>query len=155
MVAGARREHARRGLNGPLVQRLAALLIAAFVGIAQGDDLAPLEKQKIDYLIATIEALDNAKFVRNGTAYDAKAAADHLRLKLKKTGSPVKTAEDFIRYCASVPQHPARRTRFDSPMDVSYRQRITCSRDFPSLQIARAPVCIRTGFSMPSVTRRS
>lgn len=82
--------------------RLTALLLVGLVVLAQAGDLAPLEGQKIDYLIAAIETLNNAQFVRNGTAYDAKAAADHLRLKLKNAGSRVKTAEDFIRYCASV-----------------------------------------------------
>jgi hypothetical protein len=60
------------------------------------------ERQKIDYLIATIETLRDAQFVRNGKAYDAKAAADHLRLKLRAAGSRITTAEEFIRYCASV-----------------------------------------------------
>ena len=45
--------------------------------------------------------LKGAKFVRNGTEYEAPAAASHLRLKLKAAGRKVKTAEDFIQYCAS------------------------------------------------------
>ncbi len=62
----------------------------------------PVEEKKIDYLIASIEALQNAQFVRNGVAYEAKAAADHLRLKRRMAGSRVVTADDFIRLCASV-----------------------------------------------------
>jgi hypothetical protein len=59
------------------------------------------EADKIQYLISSIEALNGAKFIRNGKAYDARRAADHLRLKLKAAGDRVKTAEDFIRLCAS------------------------------------------------------
>ena len=61
----------------------------------------PVEARKIEQLIAAVEQLQSAKFVRNGTAYDAKKASDHLRLKLREAGERVATAEDFIRLCAS------------------------------------------------------
>jgi hypothetical protein len=78
-----------------------ALALTGVMAFALAGDTASVESQKIDYLIAAIGALQNARFVRNGTAYDAQAAADHLRLKLKNAGARVKTAEDFIRYCAT------------------------------------------------------
>jgi hypothetical protein len=59
------------------------------------------ETAKIEYLIASVEVLEGAKFIRNGSEYDARSAGDHLRLKLKVVGKKVKTAEDFIKYCAS------------------------------------------------------
>ena len=59
------------------------------------------EGQKIEALIEFVEQLGDAKFVRNGTAYDAKAAASHLRLKLREAGNRIKTADDFIRLVAS------------------------------------------------------
>ena len=59
------------------------------------------ETAKIQYLITSVETLEGAKFIRNGREYDAPSAADHLRLKLKVAGKKVKTAEDFIKYCAS------------------------------------------------------
>ena len=68
---------------------------ASVTGIEAG------EAQKIEYLIASIETLKDAQFIRNDTSYDAKAAADHLRLKLRLAGSHVRSADDFIRYCAS------------------------------------------------------
>jgi hypothetical protein len=37
----------------------------------------------------------------SGTEYDATEAGKHLRLKLKLAGDRVKTAEDFIKICAS------------------------------------------------------
>jgi hypothetical protein len=41
------------------------------------------EAAKIRYLIGSVETLQGATFIRNGVEYDAKKAADHLRLKLK------------------------------------------------------------------------
>ena len=59
------------------------------------------ETAKIQYLIASVEALEGARFIRNGREYDTRAASNHLRLKLKTAGNKVKTAEDFISFCAS------------------------------------------------------
>ena len=59
------------------------------------------EAAKIQYLIASVETLEGAKFIRNGSEYDARSAANHLRLKLKNAGKRVRTAEDFIKYCGS------------------------------------------------------
>ena len=81
---------------------LLVVLLLAIGAHAHAGDLTPLETRRIEYLIASIESLPNAQFIRNGTAYDAKDAADHLRLKLRTAGSRVVTAEDFIRLCASV-----------------------------------------------------
>jgi hypothetical protein len=82
--------------------RLLALLILGGCIAARGADVAPSEAQKIVYLIASIESLRDAQFIRNGSAYDAKTAADHLRSKFKTAGPRVKSASDFIRFCASV-----------------------------------------------------
>jgi len=60
-----------------------------------------IEQHKIQYLIGTIADLKDARFIRNGSEYDAQQAADHLRLKLRYAGDRVKTAEDFIVYCAT------------------------------------------------------
>lgn len=76
---------------------LALLLLA--VGTVYARDAA--EEVKIRHLIAAVETLEGAQFLRNGSAYDAKAAADHLRLKLRTAGDRVKTADDFIRLCGS------------------------------------------------------
>ena len=60
-----------------------------------------MEKNKIEYLISSIENLKGAKFIRNGTEHDGKEAAEHLRSKLKSAGGKIQTADDFIRLCAS------------------------------------------------------
>ena len=68
---------------------------------ASADAQDSREAAKIQYLIASIEALAGATFIRNGNNYDARSASNHLRLKLKNAGGRVTTAEDFIRYCGS------------------------------------------------------
>jgi hypothetical protein len=59
------------------------------------------ENDKINYLIASVEAMQGATFIRNGRGYSAKAASNHLRLKLRTMGDRIKTAKDFIELCAS------------------------------------------------------
>jgi hypothetical protein len=59
------------------------------------------EQQRIDFLIDSLASLKGAVFVRNTGEYDAAAARDHLQKKLAFAGGRVKTAEDFIKYCAS------------------------------------------------------
>src|SRR5215831_16816927 len=81
--------------------RSLAFAFACIAIVARAADIAPAEKAKIEQLIASITSLPNAQFIRNGTAYDAPAAGDHLRLKLKNAGSRIKTADEFIRFCAS------------------------------------------------------
>ena len=75
------------------------VLLSLMGGYAYAQDSS--EAAKIRYLIGSVEALQGVKFLRNGSEYDAKKAADHLRLKLKMAGDRVKTAEDFIRLCGS------------------------------------------------------
>lgn len=63
---------------------------------------APLsEPEKIDRLIAYIGGLQGAKFIRNGTEYGTDEAVQHLQLKRRNAGDHVRTADDFIRECAS------------------------------------------------------
>jgi hypothetical protein len=74
-------------------------LLFLLIGVGYGQDSK--EGAKIQYLISSVEVLKGAKFIRNGKDYDARRAGDHLRLKLKAAGDQIKTAEDFIRFCAS------------------------------------------------------
>jgi hypothetical protein len=72
------------------------------------------EPQKIERLIQYVEKLPGALFIRNGSEHTSREAADHLRTKLKYAGDRVKTAEDFIRLCAteSSMTHQPYRIRF-------------------------------------------
>jgi hypothetical protein len=75
---------------------LLGLLFSAFAFAA------PLtEQQKIDALIHSVEVLPGAQFIRNGSAYDGKAAAAHLQMKRHYVGGRIKTADDFIACCAT------------------------------------------------------
>lgn len=78
---------------------LAFALFAATAAHAQQPALT--DEQKIAALIQAVADLRGAVFIRNGSEYDAKAAADHLRTKREKAGSQVKTPDDFIRLCGS------------------------------------------------------
>jgi hypothetical protein len=65
-------------------------------------DAAPMsEAAKIDHLIDYIGKLAGATFVRNGKDYGPTEAARHLQYKREKAGDRVRTADDFIRLCAS------------------------------------------------------
>jgi len=76
------------------------MVLLSFVEVcAYAQDFS--ETAKIQYLIASVEALEGARFIRNGLEYDTRAASNHLRLKLKTAGDKVRTAEDFISFCSS------------------------------------------------------
>ena len=61
----------------------------------------PREERRIEYLLHTVGSLPGAVFIRNGSEYDAPAAEKHLRQKLNYAGERLKTAEQFIGYCAT------------------------------------------------------
>ena len=81
--------------------RLFAVAVLAVSVAANAGERSPAENARIAYLLASVASLHDAQFIRNGTAYDSATAVKHLRLKLRAADSRVKTAEDFIRYCAS------------------------------------------------------
>jgi hypothetical protein len=80
---------------------VALLAVATVVTVATAADSSPAEGVRIEYLLTVVASLQDAQFVRNGTAYDSTAAVKHMRAKLRMAGSRVTTAEDFIRDCAS------------------------------------------------------
>ena len=77
----------------------AFVILALFSGALSAQD--NIEKKKIEFLISSVENMKGAIFIRNGSEHDGKAAAEHLRMKLKNAGGYVQTADDFIRLCAS------------------------------------------------------
>ncbi len=54
------------------------------------------DEERIDALIKTLEQLKDAIFIRNDEEYDAKSAADHLRMKWQYAGRRITTARQFI-----------------------------------------------------------
>jgi len=83
------------------MSRLFAVLLLTVAAVATAAARLPAEDARIEYLLAVVASLQDAQFIRNGTAYDSAAAVKHMRAKLQFAGLHVKTAEDFIRYCAS------------------------------------------------------
>ena len=77
----------------------AVLFIA--IGHCPAVEPTPAEKAKIEALIANVEGLADAKFVRNGTTYDAKTAAKFLRGKWSSKSGEIATAADFIAKAAT------------------------------------------------------
>ena len=88
------------------------------------------DQEKIEYLIGSVEKLGDAVFYRNGTWYDARSAADHLRMKLRKAGSSVKTVDDFIvkiasrSYITGVPYRIRFANGHEADLEVFMRQRL-------------------------------
>lgn len=81
----------------PLVSFLLALLtILAGTAAVHADN----PKSEIGFLISYIERSE-VRFIRGGKEYSAKEGADHMRKKLARAGSRVKTAEEFIQGVAS------------------------------------------------------
>jgi hypothetical protein len=64
-------------------------------------ELPAAERQKIEALIANVEKLEGAVFVRNGKDYPPASAAKFLRGKWRKHASQVLSAEDFIEIVAT------------------------------------------------------
>src|SRR5262245_34115232 len=64
-------------------------------------DKLPSESEKIEALIAHVEGLKQAKFVRNGVEYDSRIAGKFLRYIWHENKARVETADDFIRVVAT------------------------------------------------------
>jgi hypothetical protein len=84
-----------------LILIFAFTLASGGLSFVQAQTLPNTEKQKIEALIKQVANLKDAKFVRNGSAYNADSAATFLRRKWEANESEVKTARDFIDKVAS------------------------------------------------------
>ena len=84
-----------------LILIFALTLVSGDLSFVEAQTLPNLEKQKIEALIKQVANLKDAKFVRNGSAYNADSAATFLRRKWEANESEVKTARDFIDKVAS------------------------------------------------------
>jgi hypothetical protein len=92
----------KRSLTFTLVTSLIALATVGLLYTTKALAAPMTETQKIDALIHGVETLTGVQFIRNGSSYDGKAAAEHLRYKRDHAGSHCATANDFISNCASV-----------------------------------------------------
>ena len=83
----------------------AVMLLLALAGVRADDQAAPATPTgdaaaAIAYLLDYV-AKSDCTFIRNGTEYDGKRAAEHLRTKRDYAKKDIKTAEDFIRLAAT------------------------------------------------------
>ena len=76
------------------------ILMSAILGSVPGRADMARTRQEIAHLMDHI-AGSGCGFIRNGKAYDAEAARDHIQKKYDYLQSRIRTAEDFIRYAAS------------------------------------------------------
>lgn len=63
--------------------------------------LPATEQEKIERLIAAVQKLESAAFIRNGSSYSADTAVRFLRGKWQTRRGEVLSAEDFIAKVAS------------------------------------------------------
>ncbi len=119
-------ENGRGPLRRPAAGRAMALaLVAAVLILWPGAPAAGLTAQEaatIEALIAAVEGLSAAEFIRNGRAYTAAEAAEFLRRKWRMKASAVASATDFIDRVASYSDTTGR----------PYRIRLADGREIPS-----------------------
>ena len=82
------------------VLMLVALLWCAPLSLFAADKVSS-EERKIEAMIAHVEGLKQAKFVRNGVEYDSRIAGRFLRYIWNDNKEKVQTADDFIRVVAT------------------------------------------------------
>ena len=85
------------------------------------------EQQRIDYLLDVVGSLDNAKSIRNGSEYDAKAAEAHLRQKLDYAGensTPPNNSSSIARPGLPCRDRP---TRSGCPMAKPWKPVLSCA----------------------------
>src|SRR6266545_8070400 len=69
--------------------------------VVAGQTAPAAERQKIESLIKQVGEIKDAKFIRNGAAYEVATAVRFLRGKWEANDSSVKTAQDFVDKVAS------------------------------------------------------
>ena len=85
-------------VNFALSALTAALLLVFSVPPVEAAD--PEAQTEIEYLLGYISQSDY-RFIRSGKEYAAAEGAEHMRQKLQKAGSRVKSADEFVRGIAS------------------------------------------------------
>lgn len=78
----------------------AAALVSLGASVAGAATRSAAEQAKIEALLERVRD-SPAVFIRNGSEYDGKRAASHLRTKLFFAGDRVQTARDFVVGVAS------------------------------------------------------
>ncbi|MCZ6494374.1 MAG: DUF5329 family protein [Planctomycetota bacterium] len=118
------------------------------------------DEERIDALIKTLEQLKDAIFIRNDKEYDAKSAADHLRMKWQYAGQRITTARHFITLVgtkSSVSGKPYL-IRFEDGREMTSEAFLTAELEKleakPRTQPATQPAT-RPGATQPNAPRRA
>jgi len=98
-----------------------ALALSVCSAALRAADLPPVEEKQIEELIAAIERVTDAAFIRNGRPYSAAAAAEFLRRKWQHRAADVRSVDDFIGKVAS----------FSSTTGQPYLIRFSDGREIP------------------------
>ena len=85
----------------PLTLGIGWLILSVCLGLASASDLPSAEERKIEVLIAGVEQMTDAVFIRNGKNYSAPVAAEFLRRKWAARRSEIHSAAEFIEKVAS------------------------------------------------------
>ena len=85
----------------PRRRALLAAALLALVARGAGAAISAIEAARIERLIQFVEAQQQVKFVRNGSAYSSREAAQFLRAKYASMGGNVTTAAQFIDQIAA------------------------------------------------------
>lgn len=88
----------------PNLRRFRLFILALVIGFLLGHPaMAPAETEAetIESLLAHIETMTGAVFIRNGKEHGAKEAARHLRRKWARAGGFCDTVDSFIENCAT------------------------------------------------------
>ena len=102
-------------------------------------------QQDVDHLLGFIETSD-CTFLRNGRAYDAQEARDHIQKKYNYAKDSIETTEQFIEYTAtrsSLSGQPYR-VNCAGQEQLSSEWLIGELRRFRDQQTARNPVSVTT-----------
>lgn len=76
------------------------ILLAALLVAAAGEGAAQAPDTRVAALLRAIET-SGCRMERNGELHEGKAAAEHLRMKLERSGRPGMSADLFIDRVAS------------------------------------------------------
>ncbi len=83
------------------MKHVSVLLVVGLMMLLTCSAQAKEESAKIEALISHVESLKDAKFIRNGSTYEAPTAAKLMRYRWNKSKDEIKTGRDFIRICAT------------------------------------------------------
>ncbi|CAH0992314.1 hypothetical protein SIN8267_02433 [Sinobacterium norvegicum] len=110
--------------------RLIVLLLGLLMGGRVLAETAEPYQQEVEQLVAVL-AQSGCEFERNGSRHSAADAADHMRLKLRRGGKYVSSAETFIERLATKSSWTGKAYIIDCPDDEPMasadwlRQRLT------------------------------